>query len=171
MLRNNIPLPFFVVIGIILALFAVMPWSHGFAVHASAPWYTYFIYMFGHASFLHCLVNAWCLLTLVNVLSPWRCLCAYVSSVLLAVAVFSQPFAPSRPVLGLSVVIFYFYGYITRHLWRTNIFTLLSFIPVLALGFFFPHIASGFHLLSFCIGFLAWHIELAAVRIRSFLFA
>lgn len=165
MLRNtNIPtalLAVFLLAGFMLLL---LPFSHELALHASSPLYVHLLYMFAHASLLHLLVNTWCMVTLINVLTPSRFLAAYLSAFWLSYIV-----PVHLPVLGFSVIIFWYYGFISQHLWRHNRFTLLSFIPIVLIGFFFPHIASGFHLLAFLAGMLWWYTAYVIARIYCFL--
>lgn len=131
---------------------------------ASASVFRHFLYMFGHASFLHFIINVWCFLCLSALLTARRFGLAYLSSV----AVSFLPLT-SAPTLGFSVILFYFYGYIACHLWRRNRFAVVSLLVLMLGSFFLPWIASALHMIMFFIGFAAWHIEGVIVRICKFI--
>jgi membrane associated rhomboid family serine protease len=73
---------FYITLIICLMMIPLIPFSSHFAVGASSPFYTHFIYMFGHASFIHWLCNAWSLLVLHNVINYHRVIAAWIFSVL-----------------------------------------------------------------------------------------
>ncbi len=136
------------------------------ATSPSAPLYTHFIYVFGHANLLHWLINAWACLVLHNVFRWYRLLVAYACAV-------GATFLPyvctdAHPVLGLSSVTTFFFGVITPYLWRTNRMAVKMMLALLAIGIFLPHIAALLHIIAFATGYLYAHLEKAIRHITHY---
>lgn len=96
------------------------------------------VYSFFHAGIIHCLVNCWCLLSVVFIYSlPLsRLLIAYTVAVI-------YPFATATPTVGLSAVCFCLLGqvsWLTRrrlffHLWIAGFIALTYIIPSIFLHY------------------------------------
>lgn len=136
-----------IIIAILMA--SIIPLHADMAVSPSAPLYSHFVYMFGHANFIHWAVNAWCLLMLHRLFYIHRVLTSWLASVAL-----SFIYYPSLPVLGASVIISFFMGFTTPWLYRRKRLAFWQMLIILLLGCFLPHIAGTYHLILFAIGFL-----------------
>ena len=136
-----------IVIAILMAF--IIPLHADMAVSQSSPIYSHFIYMFGHANFIHWAVNAGCLLMLHRLFYIHRLLTSWLASVAL-----SFIYYPSLPVLGASVIISFFMGLTTPWLYRRKRLAFWQMLIILLLGCFLPHIAGTYHLILFAIGFL-----------------
>lgn len=118
------------------------------AVSDTSPWWTHFTYMLGHASFVHYLLNGigWTLMR--PILTPARTLTAF----LIASAI---P-AGSVPVLGWSVILYYYMGLCLSSMPRGARIRLLLLVSV---GFFVPWIASWHHATMLAAGWLIRKVE------------
>ena len=140
---------------IFVALMALaIPLHHSLAVSASSPLYTHFVYMFGHAGFIHWAVNSWCLVMLHHHFRAIRIVLAWLASVIL-----SFIYYPSLPVLGASVLISFFMGITAPWLYTYKRLAFLQMLFILAIGCFIPHIAGVYHLVLFTLGILYAKIE------------
>lgn len=140
---------------IILAAFIFVPDWRAVALFAGAPLWHRLCYCFFHASPLHALVNAWCLLSLVFLYDPplWKLLAAY----LVAVAV-PGPLLSGSPVVGLSCACFFLIGSLLFVVRRRLCFFAVSALYV-AVGFFFPSLASLIHLYGYVAGLFVGFIS------------
>lgn len=116
-------------------------------------------YSFFHAGIVHCLVNCWCMLSVVFIypLSLSRLLIAY------AVAV-TYPFATDTPTVGLSAVCFCLLGqvsWLTRsklffHLWIAGFIAFTYLLPFIFLHYgitiAFPD--NTLHIYSYVVGLM-----------------
>jgi hypothetical protein len=115
------------------------------------------LYMFGHGSLFHYLVNASSLLLLWRLITPSRLLVAWLCSV-------AAYWLPSvHPVIGSSLFVWFFIGmlltvYTPRQRWRL--------LALLLLSFFLPHIAALHHAALGLCGFTFRKIELRWQRTR-----
>ncbi len=143
-------------VALMLMLIAV-PNADELATSPTAPTYTHFVYMFGHATFLHWFINAWSLLLLHNTFRWYRLLVSY----LLAVLVSFVPCAEVVPqsLIGLSAITMFFFGLITPYLWQRNKSAVWMMIGILLAGFFIPHIAALLHITIFMLGLAYYYIE------------
>lgn len=118
------------------------------AVSETSPWWTHFTYMLGHASVLHYAMNGigWTLMR--PILTPARTLTAY----LIAAAI---P-ASSVPVLGWSVILYYYMGLCLAAMPRGARIRLLLLVSV---GFFIPWIAAWHHAAMLFAGWLIRKVE------------
>ena len=140
---------------IILCLMAfIIPFHTILAVSPASPLYTHFVYMFGHANFIHWAVNAWCLLMLHRQFRPHRLLASWLAS-----AALSFIYYPSLPVLGISVIISFFMGSTAPWLYRFKRLAFWQMIILLFLGCLLPHIAGVYHLILFVLGFIYAKVE------------
>lgn len=140
----------------------VIPLHRSLAVSASSPIYTHFVYMFGHAGFVHWAVNSWCIIMLHHQFRAFRILLAWGVSVIL-----SFIYYPSLPVLGASVIISFFMGLTAPWLYRYKRIAFCQMLIILLVGCFLPHIAGIFHLVLFLVGVLYAEIESVISSIMS----
>ncbi len=142
----------------ILALIAVMApiiqVAPFFAVSPDSPVYTHFTYMFAHANWIHLFVNAWGLLFLHNLYTWVRVIVAYASAVVL-----SFFYYPELPVLGASVFITFFTGFMIFWLYKRHRLGFWQVIALLIIGCFVPHIASVYHIIMFLAGIIYNRLE------------
>lgn len=132
----------------------IIPFHALLAVSPASPLYTHFIYMFGHANFIHWAVNAWCLLMLHRQFRLHRLLASWLAS-----AALSFIYYPSLPVLGISVIISFFMGSTAPWLYRFKRLAFWQMIILLFLGCLLPHIAGVYHLILFALGFIYAKVE------------
>lgn len=149
-----------IIVAILMAF--IIPLHADMAVSPSASIYSHFIYMFGHAGFIHWVVNAWCLLMVHRQFLPHRVLASYIASVVL-----SFLYYPSLPVLGASVIISFFMGFTAPWLYRRKRLAFYQMIILLGIGCLLPHIAGAYHLILFAIGFLYAKIERLFRQVNS----
>lgn len=118
------------------------------AVSDVSPWWTHFTYMLGHASWMHYCLNGigWTLMR--PILTPARTMVAY----LLAAAI---P-ATSTPVLGWSVIIYYYLGLCLATM-RTG--DKIRIVLLVSAGFFIPWIAAWHHAVMLAAGWLIRKVE------------
>lgn len=139
----------YITLLIILLMAFIIPLHANMAVSPSAPTYSHFVYMFGHANFIHWAVNSWCLLMVHRQFSFHRLLAAWLCSVLL-----SFIYYPALPVLGASVLISFFMGFTAPWLYRRKRLAFCQMLLLLLIGCLLPHIAGIYHLILFALGFI-----------------
>lgn len=144
----------YITLLIILLMAFIIPLHADMAVSPSTPIYSHFVYMFGHANFIHWAVNAWCLLMVHRQFSFHRLLASWLASVAL-----SFLYYPSLPVLGASVIISFFMGFTAPWLYRRKRLAFCQMLLLLFIGCLLPHIAGIYHLILFAIGFIYAKIE------------
>nr|WP_298672887.1 hypothetical protein [uncultured Prevotella sp.] len=154
---------FYITLIICLMMIPLIPFSSHFAVGASSPLYTHFIYMFGHASFIHWLCNAWSLLVLHNVINYHRTIAAWIFSVLASFVLILD-----RPVLGASVFVSFFMGMITLNMWKHDRITCILTIAMLVASCFLPGFAGIYHIILFLLGMLYYQIERLIMKFKSY---
>ena len=139
----------YITLLIILLMAFIIPLHADMAVSPSTPIYSHFVYMFGHANFIHWAVNAWCLLMVHRQFSFHRLLASWLASVAL-----SFLYYPSLPVLGASVIISFFMGFTAAWLYRRKRLAFCQMLLLLLIGCLLPHIAGIYHLILFALGFI-----------------
>ena len=139
----------YITLLIILLMAFIIPLHADMAVSPSAPTYSHFVYMFGHANFIHYSVNAWCLLMVHRQFRFLRLLASWLASVAL-----SFLYYPSLPVLGASVIISFFMGFTAPWLYRRKRLAFCQMLLLLLIGCLLPHIAGIYHLILFALGFI-----------------
>lgn len=139
----------YITLLIILLMAIIIPLHADMAVSPSTPIYSHFVYMFGHANFIHFAVNAWCLLMVHRQFSFHRLLASWLASVSL-----SFLYYPSLPVLGASVIISFFMGFTAPWLYRRKRLAFFQMLLLLVIGCLLPHIAGIYHLILFALGFI-----------------
>lgn len=107
-------------------------------------------YSFFHVSFLHALLNAWCLLSLLFIydLSFWQIVSAY----FIAAAAPDFVISPT-PTVGLSGLCFALLGMIAFRVERKIYYNACMALYV-AVGFLFPLVNGWLHLYSYVAGLL-----------------
>lgn len=140
---------FYASIAACLLMGLAAPYTDLLAVSATSPTYTHFLYMIGHASLLHYLVNAWTLLVLHNAMRWYRVIAAYLMAVMEGYVML-----PDKPMVGLSVFNCFFIGFATPWLWRRDKLTVLLTIALLLLTCLVSGFAGLQHVASFCFGLL-----------------
>lgn len=139
----------YITLLIILLMAFIIPLHANMAVSPSSPLYTHFVYMFGHANFIHFGINGWCILMVHRQFSFHRLLAAWLCSVLL-----SFIYYPALPVLGASVLISFFMGFTAPWLYRRKRLAFCQMLLLLVIGCLLPHIAGIYHLILFVLGFI-----------------
>lgn len=141
---------------ILLMSFTYVPdWSRGFmpplldvGVAVGSPLSARLLYSFFHASPVHAVVNAWCLLCIVFLydVSIWRLLTAYI------VAVGVPGFLLSEvPTVGLSCVCYVLLGSLIFEVKR-KLYFLSCMALYIAVGFLFPSVNALIHLYGYLAG-------------------
>ena len=159
-----IKLYFTIILSIILL--ALLPFSQQLACSPHAPLYTHFVYMFGHASFLHWACNCWSLLALHNLFRPSRLIMSYALSVLIS---FLPVANVGSGVIGISVVVCFFVGFLSRYLYHTNRSALFMTVAVLVGSCFLPGFAGYYHIIMFTLGALYNPVEGFFLRLMRYL--
>lgn len=173
--RNSkmIKLYLFFIAAVVMLI--IIPLSPFLAVSTESPFYTHIIYMYAHANILHWSINTCSIFFLYRIISPLRFLAAWLASILIS-------FIPSeKPVVGLSVIIFFFTGIIMSRLFRyyrnskryrcfpgEQKTMIIQTIIILIIGFFIPNMAASFHLAAFIAGCLYSLIERECQYLVSF---
>ena len=139
----------YITLLIILLMAFIIPLHANMAVSPSTPIYSHFVYMFGHANFIHWSANSWCLLMVHRQFSFHRLLASWLASVAL-----SFLYYPSLPVLGASVIISFFMGFTAPWLYRRKRLAFCQMLLLLLIGCLLPHIAGIYHLILFALGFI-----------------
>lgn len=115
-----------------------------------APSFVRLTYHFFHASIIHAVLNAWCLLSIIFLYKvSWSdILIAYV------IAAIAPPFVlTALPTVGMSAVCYALLGLMVFKTRSPLRFTLLL-IPYLIIGFFIPVVNAWLHLYSFVAGLM-----------------
>lgn len=144
----------YITIFFIVMMAFIIPLHAFLAVSPSASIYSHFVYMFGHANFIHWAVNAWCILMIHRQFRLHRVLASWFSSVGL-----SFIYYPSLPVLGASVIISFFMGLTAPWLYSRRRLAFWQMLILLVIGCLLPHIAGIYHLILFALGFLYAKVE------------
>lgn len=138
-----------ILVILLIALF-FSPDYYSVGLHTLSPWQTRFVYQFIHASFIHALLNSWCLAALVFILpvSLWKMILAYIIAVLAPSYVIS-----STPTVGLSVILFALFGLLTPVIpsWKR---WLMWCVANIAVGFVIPCVNGAIHAYAFIIGLI-----------------
>lgn len=113
-------------------------------------------YSFFHASFLHAIVNAWCLVSILFIYDvSWRRL---IAAYLIAVAAPEFVLSPT-PTVGLSAVCFALLGSIAFQVKRKLYYNGCMALYI-ALGFIFPLVNGWLHLYSYVAGLLVGFLNM-----------
>lgn len=126
----------------------LMYWNHDLAVTDSSPWWTHITYMFGHAGWLHYLMNGLAWIMMRRIVTLERTLAAIVIAALIP--------ATGTPVLGWSVILYYYMGLCLASM---STGARLRLIGVVSVGFFMPWIAAWHHVAMLCAGWMMRKME------------
>ena len=138
---------FYATITVAVAMGLIVPFADKLAVSDTSPTYTHFLYMMGHANWLHWAINAWTLLVLHNLFRWYRVAAAY------AVAVgISYWLLPAMPMVGASVFTCFFIGFTMPYHWAKSRLTVVLTVALLILTCVLPHFAGIQHVTSFIVG-------------------
>ncbi len=107
-------------------------------------------YPFFHVSFIHALVNAWCLLSIVFIydISIWRLLTAYIVAVCVPEFLLSDV-----PTVGMSCVCYSLLGSLIFEVKRKLYFQFCMALYI-AVGFFFPAVNAFIHIYGYLAGLI-----------------
>lgn len=135
---------------IILNSFTYVPdWSI-VGVSGGSPLATRIVYSFFHASPVHAVVNAWCLLCIVFLydVSIWRLLTAYIVAVVVPGFLLSD-----MPTVGLSCVCYFLLGSLIFEVKR-KLYFMSCMALYIAVGFLFPSVNAVIHVYGYLAGLL-----------------
>lgn len=144
----------YITLVIILAMAFIVPLHTLLAVSPSSSLNSHFVYMFGHANYLHWAVNSWCLLMVHRQFRIHRLLASWIGSVGL-----SFIYYPSLPVLGASVIISFFMGFTAPWLYRCKRLAFYQMMILMLIGCIMPQIAGFYHLVLFILGLVYAKVE------------
>ena len=144
----------YLILSSLLLMAILIPFHKSMAVHPDAPLFTHFVYMAGHANILHWLINAWALFVLHNLFTMARWVMAYICAVVLSFCYY-----PELPVLGASVFVSFFSGFMLIWLRKRHRLIFWQLLALIRIGFFIPHIAAMYHLAMLLAGLLFNRIE------------
>lgn len=132
-------------------------------LYAGAPWHHRLLYHFAHASFLHALMNIWCLLCVVFKfdVSLWTLLTAFAVATLFPIDTLHSIFPNncfSIPTIGLSGVCYALMGYIAFMVQRKVYYhSWLAFY--IAIGFIIPNVNGWIHLYCYIVGLAVGYLN------------
>ena len=138
-----------VAVVLLMSFIYVPDWS-AVGVAEGCPLVARLVYSFFHASPVHAVVNAWCLLCIVFLydISIWRLLIAYIVAVVVPGFLLSEV-----PTVGLSCVCFFLLGSLIFEVKR-KLYFFSSMALYIAVGFFFPSVNALIHLYGYLAGLL-----------------
>lgn len=138
------------------AMLPLLPLRDVLAAGAGRENWHNWVYMLGHASLLHYLLNGIGWLMMWKVATWWRTLAAWIFS-----ALFMYVIPACQPVLGWSTVIYFYLGMCMNHSPTGRKVKLLLLTMT---GFLLPNIAAGMHLAMLAAGWVTRKVELAWER-------
>ena len=135
---------------ILLMSFSYVPDWSAIGIAQGCPLTARLLYPFFHASPIHALINAWCLLCIVFLyrISIWRLLTAYIVAVAVPGFLLSEV-----PTIGLSCVCYFLLGSLIFEVKR-KLYFLFSTALYIAVGFLFPSVNALIHLYGYLAGLL-----------------
>ena len=119
------------------------------AVFSGSPWWTHLTYMFGHAGWLHYLMNGICWAMMHRIITPARTLTAIAIAAILP--------ETHIPVLGWSVVVYYYMGLCLAAM-KTS--ARLRLLAIVVAGFLMPWIAAWHHAGMLFAGWMIRKVEM-----------
>lgn len=135
-----------------LSFVQVSDWT-AVGICRSCPPSARMFYPFFHSGFVHAVLNAWCLLSVVFIydVSYLRMLFAYVVAVTIPVDTLGTFLSLDSPTVGLSGVVYVLFGTISFEVARKRYyqFWMLCYIAV---GFLFPNTNAWLHLYCYLCG-------------------
>lgn len=136
-------------VSLYILLGCLLPFCHEMAVSSNAPAYTHYIYMFAHANGLHFVLNGIAWAFLWRIITPARTISAYLAAVAIS---FLLPAITSDTVVGWSVIIYWYWGFILAYMPRN---ARLRFLTLIVISFFIPGLAAAWHAAMLAIGYLS----------------
>lgn len=135
---------------VILSSFIYIPDWHAVGVYRGCSIIQRIGYSFFHASLLHALINAWCMLSVIFIYEAklWRIAIAF----LIAIVV-PDYFLDITPTVGLSAVCYALLGSITLES-RRKMYFLSCMALYILVGFIIPGINAWIHLYAYMAGLL-----------------
>lgn len=137
-----------------LSFVHVSDWT-AVGICSSCPLSGRLLYPFFHAGFVHAVLNAWCLLSIIFIyeVSYWRMFFAYVVAVTMPVDTLGTFLSLDSPTVGLSGVVYALFGTISFEVARKRYFQLWMLFYI-GVGFIFPNTNAWLHLYCYLCGFL-----------------
>lgn len=142
----------------------LLPYTDMLAVSDTSPTYTHFVYMVGHANWLHYAINAWTLLVFHNLFKIYRVIAAYLCAVII-----SYTLLPSRPMVGASVFNCFFMGFWALYMWYREKLGAVMTVALLILTCLLPGFAGIQHVAAYITGLLFSYAEKKVWHAISFL--
>lgn len=142
----------------------LVPHAELFAVGASTPFYTHFVFMVGHAGWIHWACNSWSLIVLHNIIKWYRLLVAYICSVMLSFILVLD-----KPVIGASVIVTFLMGMLARQLYIKSKLSFYLTVSLLVFSCFLPGFAGIYHIILFLLGVGFYRIEFFVRRILGYI--
>lgn len=135
---------------IILMSFTYVPDWSVVGIAGGCPLAARLVYSFFHASPVHAVVNAWCLLCIVFIydVSIWRLLTAYIVAVVVPGFLLSD-----MPTVGLSCVCYFLLGSLIFEVKR-KLYFMSCMALYIAVGFLFPSVNAVIHVYGYLAGLL-----------------
>ena len=149
---------------VLVFMAAAIPHTDYLAVSATSPAYTHYVYMLGHAGWLHYAINAWTLLAFHNLFTWYRVLAAYLCAVII-----SYILLPTQPMVGASVFTCFFIGFYAIYMWYKDKIATLMTVALLALTVVLPGFAGIPHVAAYITGLLFSYAERVTWRAINFL--
>lgn len=118
------------------------------SVYNGSPWWTHATYMFAHSGWLHYFLNGIGWFMMRKIVSPARTTAALAAAFLLP--------STHLPVLGWSVVIYYYLGLCLASMNPSSRIKLLALVGI---GFFLPWIAAWHHAGMLAAGWMMRKLE------------
>lgn len=142
----------------------LVPYPDKIAVSEKSATYTHYIYMVGHAGWLHYAINTWTLLVLHNLFKWYRVAVAYIVAVTI-----SYLLLPPQPMIGASVLTCFFMGFWAAYAWRKAKLGVLMTVALLVLTCILPGFAGLPHIATYAAGILFGLTEQRLWRVHSYL--
>ena len=124
-------------------------------IYAGCHWYGRLAYPFFHANILHCVLNLWCMLSVVFIydIGIWRMILAYLFAVTAPVDALDALLSFDNPTIGLSGVVYVLFGSISFEVLRKWYYQSWMLFYI-AIGFLFPNTNAWLHLYCYLCGFV-----------------
>lgn len=143
------------VFSLIASLIYIPEWTM-VGVSVGCGFFQRFAYSLFHASILHAIINAWCILSIIFLydVKGWQLIVSYL------IAVAAPDFALSvTPTVGLSAVCFALLGMIVFQVKR-KIFYNACMAAYISVGFLFTQVNGWLHLYSYIAGLLVGFLNM-----------
>ena len=137
------------VIIILMSLIYVPDWTM-VGIATDSPLAARFVYPFFHASSLHALINAWCLICIVFLydVSIWKLIIGYIVAIMVPECLISE-----TPTVGLSCICYFLLGSLIFEV-RRKLYFIICIALYISLGFLFPSVNALIHIYGFIAGII-----------------